>query len=85
MAVLLFLDFDYPVSSRNAGANESAEKLRKKLKKYLTNRNESARINDVPPLRRTGRVPCKLNNVTNEKHQSSAFYGMQNDEVVHRG
>ena len=38
-------------------------------KKYLTNRSECAKIANVPPLER---VPCKLNNVTNETHQTEA-------------
>ena len=47
------------------------KKIWKSRKKYLTNDLECAKIANVPPLRRAGRVPCKLNNVTNEKHQSS--------------
>ena len=36
-------------------------------KKFLTNRMKASII---AMFRRTGRVPCKLNNVTNEKHQT---------------
>ena len=41
--------------------------MKKISKKCLTNRDERARIANVPPMRR---VPCKLNNVTKRKHQN---------------
>ena len=51
----------------------------------LTNEVTSVNIKNRSATKWTGRVPCKLNNVTNEKHQSSAFYGMQNDESPRTG
>ena len=42
-------------------------KFKRISKKCLTNRDERARIANVPPMRR---VPCKLNNVTKRKHQT---------------
>ena len=41
--------------------------LKKLEKKFLTNRIVSDILNNVPLMRR---VPCKLNNETNEKHQT---------------
>ena len=35
--------------------------------------------------RGAGRVPCKLNNVTNEKHQSSKSEKTKDKEAVSRG
>jgi hypothetical protein len=50
------------------GPGRQARKEKKKIsKKCLTNRDERARIANVPPVRR---VPCKLNNVTKRKHQT---------------
>ena len=43
----------------------------------MTNGRTSAKIANVPPLER---VPCKLNNVTNEKHQTEALKSA--DEVA---
>ena len=43
------------------------KKFKRISKKCLTNRDERARIANVPPMRR---VPCKLNNVTKRKHQT---------------
>ncbi len=54
---------------RRGLADESAKEA-KKLKKHLTNAAGCGKITNVPPK---GRVPCKLNNVTNEKHQTDAF------------
>ena len=42
----------------------------KTLKKVLDKRDEVWYSNEDPPMRR---VPCKLNNVTNEKHQTEQF------------
>ena len=42
------------------------KKFEKTWKKFLTNDFESDILNNVPLMRR---VPCKLNNETNEKHQ----------------
>ena len=50
--------------------NSGSEEIQKNFKKGLTSRDERARIANVPPMRR---VPCKLNNVTKRKHQSSWF------------
>ena len=58
------------------GWRQALEELRKK---HLTKAERRGKIAYVPPLRRAGRVPCKLNNVTNEKHQSSLSV-MDNDE-----
>ena len=43
----------------------------KSRKKYLTKLRSCGKIVNVPRQSGAGRVPCKLNNVTNEKHQSS--------------
>ena len=56
-------------SQERAGTKKDFEKSRKK---YLTNSREYGKIVNVPRQSGAGRVPCKLNNVTNEKHQSSA-------------
>ena len=47
--------------------SQRRKKSKKISKKCLTNRNECAKIANVPPMRR---VPCKLNNVTKRKHQT---------------
>ena len=46
------------------------KKFEKTWKKFLTNASGCAKIATVPPMRR---APCKLNNVTNEKHQTETF------------
>ena len=46
------------------------KKFEKTWKKFLTNASGCAKIVTVPPMRR---APCKLNNVTNEKHQTETF------------
>ena len=47
-------------------ANERTKKFEKTLKKFLTKRKRSAKLNNRRTKRR---VPCKLNNVT-EKHEA---------------
>ncbi len=54
----------------------------KKAKKHLTNAAGCGKITNVPPKRR---VPCKLNNVTNEKHQNRAALGGTDKENRIRG
>ena len=58
--------------SQAESSDESRErkKFEKTWKKFLTNARECAKIVTVPPMRR---APCKLNNVTNEKHQTETF------------
>ena len=51
-------------------ANNEWIARRKTLKKVLDKRNEIWYSDKAPPMRR---VPCKLNNVTNEKHQTEQF------------
>ena len=51
-------------------ANNEWIARRKTLKKVLDKRNEVWYSSKAPPMRR---VPCKLNNVTNEKHQTEQF------------
>ena len=51
-------------------ANNKWIARRKTLKKVLDKRNEIWYSDKAPPMRR---VPCKLNNVTNEKHQTEQF------------
>ena len=55
--------------------NPVRKNFEKSRKKYLTNRKTCGKIVNVPRQSQersgAGRVPCKLNNVTNEKHQSS--------------
>ena len=46
------------------------KKFEKTWKKFLTNAERCGKIATVPPMRR---APCKLNNVTNEKHQTETF------------
>ena len=48
--------------------------FRKTSKKVLDKRNEVWYSSKAPPMRR---VPCKLNNVTNEKHQTEQFLGTE--------
>ena len=66
-------------------AESGASKVLKKLwKKYLTSSKKCGKIKNVPPPRRR-RVPCKLNNVTNEKHQSSMSEKDMDKEAARRG
>ena len=51
-------------------ANDKRIARRKTLKKVLDKRDEVWYSSKAPPMRR---VPCKLNNVTNEKHQTEQF------------
>ena len=51
-------------------ANDKRIASRKTLKKVLDKRDEVWYSSKAPPMRR---VPCKLNNVTNEKHQTEQF------------
>ena len=51
-------------------ANNKWIARRKTLKKVLDKRNEIWYSNKAPLMRH---VPCKLNNVTNEKHQTEQF------------
>ena len=51
--------------------------MKKISKKCLTNRDERARIENVPPTRR---VPCKLNNVTKRKHQTELLAVRNHEE-----
>ncbi len=53
----------------------------KSRKKYLTNGRACGKIVNVPRQSGAGRVPCKLNNVTNEKHQSSASEKTRTNEL----
>ena len=55
------------LSTRTASVNDETKKFEKTRKKFLTNRIASDILNNVPLMRR---VPCKLNNETNEKHQT---------------
>ena len=48
-------------------------------KKVLDKRDEVWYHKNVPPMRR---VPCKLNNVTNEKHQTEAVLKNCNQESL---
>ena len=57
--------------------NEGANEIQKNFKKCLTNRDERARIANVPPMRR---VPCKLNNVTKRKHQTELLVVRNHEE-----
>ena len=59
------------IAKLNSVARDLKKRVRNEMKKIskkcLTNRDERARIANVPPMRR---VPCKLNNVTKRKHQT---------------
>ena len=53
-----------------SGVGKREKDLKKIRKKFLTKARGCAKIATVPPMRR---APCKLNNVTNEKHQTETF------------
>jgi hypothetical protein len=55
-------------------ANDKRIASRKTLKKVLDKRDEVWYSSKAPPMRR---VPCKLNNVTNEKHQTEQSFGTE--------
>ena len=55
-------------------ANPKRIGRQKTLKKVLDKRDEVWYSSKAPPMRR---VPCKLNNVTNEKHQTEQFLGTE--------
>ena len=55
-------------------ANNKRIARRKSLKKVLDKRDEVWYSKKAPPMRR---VPCKLNNVTNEKHQTEQLFGAE--------
>ena len=55
-------------------ANDKRIARRKTLKKVLDKRDEVWYSSKAPPMRR---VPCKLNNVTNEKHQTEQSFGTE--------
>ena len=68
------------IAKLNSVARDLKKRVRNEMKKIskkcLTNRDERARIANVPPMRR---VPCKLNNVTKRKHQTE-FLAVKNHE-----
>ena len=69
------------IAKLNSVARDLKKRVRNEMKKIskkcLTNRDERARIANVPPMRR---VPCKLNNVTKRKHQTELLVVRNHDE-----
>ena len=63
-------DIIYRLSQTGLRREARTKKFEKTWKKFLTNARECVKIATVPPMRR---APCKLNNVTNEKHQTDTF------------
>ena len=58
------------LSKLSARATAGLKKSTTFVKKVLTNAKRCGNIYNVPRL---GRVPCKLNNERNEKHQTGAL------------
>ena len=69
------------IAKLNSVARDLKKRVRNEMKKIskkcLTNRDERARIANVPPMRR---VPCKLNNVTKRKHQTELLAVKNHEE-----